>query len=220
MGDFRYTVPKPVATSLPSALYELFDNTHRWGRQDWRKQPVSPSLRGVLVQTHHAEKYSADSLLERATGAVPIENYLRRLIDSRQMFDGLVELSIFDSGVGLAPQMARSEISGLSLQAEYDLIMRCLRQWGTSSQDLNRGLGLHRMMLDVSSAGGFVRLRTGRLALYRDFIDRPYRGFDPANPQCISFADWANNDVSPTRMPMSAGALFTVMVPLVRNERR
>ena len=83
---------------VASVVYELFDNTHRWARSDASGAVLDQSIRAIEIRLHgsidtgFAELDASDGPLDRYLGHV-----LNKVGDGR-----IVEISIYDSGPGLA----------------------------------------------------------------------------------------------------------------------
>lgn len=214
--------------SMGEIIYELFSNTERWGQHDAEWRQLQPSLRGILIQIHSdADKYS-----EGATGSPPIEKYLDAILPTLGSNPTLLEVSIFDSGVGLAQRILEGRpLSASSLVEEHDAVLRCLILHGTSSGDETEGIGLYHILKLLSRHEGFLRYRGGRLSLYRDFKEHPYlpekyesrsvrrtgrsTERDTAFRKDSSFlVDWASGSLQATKMIPVEGALFTILLPL------
>jgi hypothetical protein len=59
---------------------------------------------------------------------------------------------------------------------------------------------------------GYLRVRSGRLALERDFVRDPYQpDVDETEPW---LGDWGSGSRSPTLAPSVAGTLFTTLIPI------
>jgi hypothetical protein len=93
-----------------------------------------------------------------------------------------MEINVFDNGPGLASKYLGKPLSEVSVKQEWEAVQACWGKWATTSDRQNKGLGLYRVAQTLTESRGFLRLRTGRLSLYRDFSDRPYPdiGTDPA----------------------------------------
>lgn len=155
-------------SDLATILYELFGNAEEWGATTFGNRPVRNPMRGILLRVQPL----ADGL--RSVEQNPINGYLRRLY-SASKFRHALEVSVFDSGIGLAQrQLGRTIDQSESLLEELDAVQTCFARHRTSSGHSGRGLGLHYVMRAASIAGGFFRVRTGRLHLYRDFSEEPY----------------------------------------------
>ena len=124
-------------------------------------------------------------------------------------------MSLFDSGPGLAQRwLGKSIRPHDSIDNEYDAVISCLNLHGTTSSDTDRGLGLDVVMDTLSLVRGFLRIRTGRLSLYRDFVEHPFKaGINNAPPEPF-LVDWNTQSMQVERMAPVEGTLLTMLIPV------
>jgi hypothetical protein len=196
--------------SLESIIYELFRNTHEWAREDVGGARIPRSIRGLLVEAHNATK---SEFIETVEGSRPLEQYVNHDVfnhgSGRQRF---LEVSVFDSGPGLAARWLSRDPTYDPLSTEYAACMSCLRKHDSSSGDGGRGLGLYKVMRMLTALKGFLRVRTGRLALYRDFESAPYLESDENEE--IELFDWKTEAPTPVEAPSVEGTLYSMLIPL------
>jgi hypothetical protein len=192
-------------------LHELFENTHYWARTDCDGRRLKRSLRGIRFELHYGGK---DQFERSAEDSPSLSTFLSHpqfyRSDEKQR---LVEISLFDSGPGLAQRMLRRCLEPSdSCAIEYDQIINCLRLRSTTSGETHRGIGLHTVLTMLSEVSGFLRVRTGRLNLYRDFVRMPYR---PENGTRDPFLlDWGTGTRELTECARVEGTLLTMFVPI------
>jgi hypothetical protein len=219
------TAPDPAIThvdastqqGLEAILCELIRNTHQWARDDERGARITRSVRGLLFEAHNAP---TEEFLAAVDGCPPLQVYVNHTRfaheGGRQRF---LEMSVFDSGPGLASRWLSRGTESMSLDEEYDACLKCLLKHGSSSNDRGRGLGLHHVMRTLTALGGFLRVRTGRLSLYRDFEEAPYleRQSRPDREE-VELHDWQSQTTSQRTMGSAvAGTLYTMLFPLQRR---
>ncbi|MFQ6162483.1 hypothetical protein [Sinorhizobium meliloti] len=195
------------AELLASLFKELFSNTHLHARTDLTGALYRRSARGIVFALRSVdlpqETFAAD--------LIPLREYFARIapLSTRPRVEFL-EVSVFDSGPGLAARAKGSAISNeMPVEQEYDLVQRCFLKNVTTQSDPAHGLGLPRVMLALKSSGGFMRLRTGRLALYKWFppgIDQPRIGKDD-----LRFVD--EDGGRPRTHAGVAGTVFSILIP-------
>lgn len=196
-------------------FFELFVNTHEHGsrghdRADW----LNPGVRLIYTNAINlAPEAGGDSL----KGAPPVEQYLHSLnfgINDRRRF---VEISIIDSGLGYKARWnadygsVPSDIND-TLSNEYNILKKCFMFRQTSSMSTTKGNGLPVVLDRLSKLRGFMKIRSGRLSLYRNFVNDPYIDEE----DCL-FSDWStstSNSNQFTEMPNVAGVAVTLMIPL------
>jgi hypothetical protein len=199
-------------------IYELFANTEEWGRSDISLAPLSNTVRGVLGQIIPI-KLSIDRANDGSTATnAPLARYIRSVYENESLKAmHLLQVSVFDSGIGLAQRHLSKKIDGnFPIKAEYEAVRDCLRKRSTTSQDVTRGMGLFEVMRLLTRLDGFLRLRCGRLALFRDFIEDQFLYTDNWTPQTESFSkgfeylwDW---DVDPVKEKLASASSLTLNV--------
>lgn len=205
-----------VRKPLGGILHELFKNTHEWARTDVYGGTLLRSVRGLLAQGH---SWAEAEVREVAEGSVALAEYLAhqafRSTEGRWRF---LELSMFDSGIGLARRWLSGTLgkdialANVSLGDEYAACIDCFLRWNSSTRQSHKGLGLHEVMQALSGLGAFFRVRTGRLSLYRNFVARPYTETAPAGS--LLLADWSAHWDSLTAFAPAEGTLYTMLIPI------
>ncbi|MGJ7614106.1 MULTISPECIES: hypothetical protein [unclassified Variovorax] len=116
--------------------------------------------------------------------------------------------SFLDSGPGMAARLTGREYFEMPLEEEREALRACLRMHMTSKREHATGGGLRAVLTEVSQACGFVRVRSGRQAIFRSFAP----GVDPGDV-CENFDDWFDDGRALERV---AGTLITVFIPVPR----
>ncbi len=215
------TDPRLVSAAA-SLMYEAFLNTHEHAQTDGTGKVYRRSARGVLIGSRYIKR---DQLTPSAAGHRPIEDYFQawRPDHPDAQHAQFVELSIFDSGAGLAQTWLQKKervplgiLGGqISVNEEFEAVLACFRKGGTTKGGETSGNGLFRIMRMVSENGGFIRVRSGRLSLVHvagvpdhqsgvdEGLEDSIDGGRPVQPRA-----WAD------------GTLITVMLPLNRDRNQ
>ena len=128
---------------------------------------------------------------------------------------GFVEISVFDSGVGFVEKF-KSLNTNVDLD-DIDILKKCLIKHTTSAKGLDKdekGIGLDRI-LNMLDTRGFLRIKTGKIDVYRNLITHKYRQVANADFKNLELFDWkthSNRNFTETN-PVS-GSLITVTFPL------
>ncbi|MBE7456484.1 MAG: hypothetical protein HS102_07630 [Planctomycetia bacterium] len=200
----------PFLDSIALIIYELFHNTDSFARTDIYHSPLRRSIRLLIAEFHNIERSAAHSIAEDSPP-------LKAFMDATGASDGnarlrFIELSILDSGPGLARHRRQTDsLSTLSIDDEFLACQQCLTLRRDNPRPGHLGRGLHEVVNTLTRLRGFLRLRTGRLSLYRDFALQPYRHEEAP---FVSLTDWS--DMTPTGRahPMAEGVLYTLLIPL------
>ena len=190
--------------ALARIFYELFLNTHEHGSRDYTRGTwLKPGVRIVYVQGINLRKTSAEGAVEHQHS------------DERQI--RFVEIGIVDSGLGycdrwMADQNPNEKLAQISIEDEYTIFKKCFNFRQTSTSKDSKGNGLPVVMDRLTRLGGFMRIRSGRLGLFRNFMSSPY-----SPDKSPEFFDWetkemANVEVTP--MPKACGVAISLLIPL------
>jgi hypothetical protein len=210
----RQRIRPATRQGLGLILYELLKNTHDWGRTGVDNVPLRPSIRGALFTRLNV---NLEGALASAGGNPSLETYVNAIGQrSRDEYVRFLELSVFDSGPGLASRwLNRPLTDDVTTEEELAACFACLRKHKTTSGASNRGLGLYDVMRTLDELHAFMRLRTGHLALFRDFVSSPLQVEEQSEGS--SLFDWVSTSPVPTRLAPSTGTLFTMVIPLTEE---
>jgi hypothetical protein len=210
---------RKLVTSAASLIYEAFLNTHEHAQSDAAGNLYRRSVRGVLIGSRYIVR---TQLAENARGHVPLVRYFdawRPDVPAAEHAQ-FMEISIFDSGPGLAQTWLRKKgmiSTGIredrvSIHDEFEAVLGCFRKGGTTKIGETSGNGLFRIMRVVSEHGGFIRVRSGRLSLLH------VAGTDSRIPEeNEGLEDSIIGGQPQEARAWAAGTLITAMLPLNRG---
>ena len=201
------------SNDIGGILRELFANTHDHSRTDIDGRPWRKSVRGIHT-AHHMIR--VDRIAESSKGLPSLRRYLEAhgegVQDENIQF---LELSVFDSGPGFAARMLRAKIDeNVSLEREYEAVNKCFIKHVSSKPRKTDGLGLFRTLGLLKANGGFLRLRTGRLSLYKAFDPNPSRTISELNDDDVLMRDAITGSDSLTLRAAAEGALVSIFMPV------
>lgn len=226
---------------LTTILHELFKNTHDHARTTVDKQPLSLSIRGPYARYYTAEQlaYTAPPRVKDVAGndirpdVNQAENYASYFIRPRSVpanarlvpeparnFLGLLELSVFDTGPGFASTNLKEKFAGATVQEQFNAVLGCFSTGKSSTGDESRGYGLWKVLRDLKELKGFIRVRTNRVHVYRDFA---WYGKMFLQPHIVAPAerlmDWRRGITQKIteEYPDMQGAHVSVLIPLGDN---
>ena len=222
-----YTRPffDSIKNTLNGILFELFENTHKWATTTRTGSFIRPSVRGVFAKFYKFDKNRVEKYAKESKGLsayfTSLLKILRSDINKEFKYVSFIEISVFDSGSGLVEIFSDTSLDDLSIEKEYQFLIDCLKKNKTShrpiSENLVHGSGLHRIMKLLDSQKGFLRIRSGRLNLYRNFFSVPFYPLrsegrdDLAN---YTLLDWQNNSSKSHDWSKSSGTLLTMIIPV------
>jgi len=203
---------------LGRAFYELFLNTHEHGSRSAEKDTwLKPGLRVIYT---NGVNLSASSVDARAAASGAMSNYFSAIDELPLVRRKFIEISVVDSGLGYegrwrADQPQIESDTGLSrLDAEYEIFKKCFTFRQTSSGKSSKGHGLPVVMERLTKLKAFMRVRSGRLSLFRDFINNPFQSED-----LCEFEDWETQERGArTEMAPVSGVAVTFLIPLEMSE--
>lgn len=225
---------------LTTILHELFKNTHDHARTTVDKQPLRLSIRGPYARFYPADQlgYTAppiqkdehgDEILPNLNQAERFASYFirprtannkRPITAPDRQFLGLLELSVFDTGPGFAATYMKEAFLGSSAKEQFEAVLGCFATGKSATGDESRGYGLWKVLRDLRALKGFIRVRTNRVHVYRDFAwygDMFLRS-DIVAPQ-ERMMDWRRGITQKITegYPDMQGAHVSVLIPLGEN---
>ncbi|UAJ12474.1 hypothetical protein [Polymorphobacter megasporae] len=199
-------IPEGFTSALGGALHELFRNTEEHGRVNDRGDVPTKSVRGFHARRHSITPKMLPAL---AAEAKPFSDYFSRLRPARagNRDIQLIELSVFDTGPGMAASLSARPLTSIDRNEELLLVRRCFGKNVSRKSISSAGLGLPTVIDLLRERNGFLRLRTGRLSLFSDLGLEEQRAFG----ELPELRDWADPG---GRIAPIAGTLFTLLFPL------
>ncbi|WP_416866694.1 MAG: hypothetical protein ACMVP2_03275 [Imperialibacter sp.] len=215
-----------IAGELKGVLFELFENTHKFARKSSSGDSLTPGLRGVYSKLFNFEYKRLRNFTDNSPA---LERYFSEIhLRNPESITGFrnvsfLEISVFDSGSGIVRVYKKKELIGKSIDDipigdEFTYLIEALKKNNTSHKGIlgkeSRGVGLYRMMEIVSKANGFLRIRTGRLDLFRNFLSVPF--YEPRNDTFnYSLFNWDSQSVIATQLQDVSGTSISIIMPCI-----
>lgn len=203
----------PILLDLTEIIFELFKNTHEHGKSDLNGGYLFPNIRNVTLKTIRKKRssYLADSSLSKSA-----KEYFKKQIPLTEQGDFIMlEISVLDSGIGMVKKISNIEdLTTISIEKEVQWAKECLLKHRTSSSSYAatiKGQGLDKVM-QLLDGKGFLRIRSGRLDLFRNFISDPY--MESTDIAEVVLKDFVSNDLEWQEHPEVSGTLHTFYYPL------
>lgn len=203
--------------NLGRMFYEFFVNTHEHGSRGIdRNQWLKPATRLIYTYGINLSGTAINNIMEDDK---IINGYISNLESTNKSSRRFVEISIIDSGLGycgrwLADHPNEGDIDRISISDEYSILKKCFQFRSSSTKSGIKGNGLPAVMANLTLLNGFMRIRSNRLSIYRDFVNHPYRSH---SDDIHDFIDWENNTSCPNGLtvhPKARGVSVTVLIPL------
>lgn len=178
---------KHLEGDFANIIYELFENTELHAKDNSLSKK---SIRGVRI------KYTKLHDNENRDKYNDINDYLD-LFESQEY----MEISIFDSGNGLAESLSHD--IDFEFDIEKKLVLKCFNKHTSGTRLPTRGLGLFLVLEMIKEHKGLFVLRTGRTLLKADYRD--------INLDSSSILSEASID----ECPKIVGTSYTIILPLI-----
>ena len=199
--------PHRAEDDLGAAVFELSQNAHNHGARDRRNAWLPNQVRVLRTTTR---RFDRDYCREVAESSRALAGWMARHLDTVQSESSeMAIIDIVDNGIGLAQRAASllGEYGDLDDRKEFEYLKRALAKSTRQGAHRMSAEGLARVQLLMTDLGGAVSIRSGRIALFRDFIRTPYR----VGPLDL-FSDWIPDDRVAER-PARRGSVVTIIIP-------
>ncbi|MBU0688144.1 MAG: hypothetical protein KJ850_11410 [Gammaproteobacteria bacterium] len=216
------------ANSLSTILFELFKNTHDHARLNVDGSVISESIRGIYSRFYPSSQIS-EYLGNQTVDSNPLDNYLRSILKpapkkskwtpSKRDVSGFLELTIFDTGPGMAAKWIGTEIENHTQQEQYDAVINCLKKGNSSTTSGTRGFGLWRVLQELIQVKGFIRIRTNKVHVFRQYasLEKLHMIHHPDGHETPQerFTDWKKQFTSHlSDYPNIKGTAISIVIPL------
>lgn len=220
-----------------SIFYELFKNTHDHARLSLDNRVLRDSVRGIYARfypvtsfkelTERSEEMErSQNILELYLAAVVKRHFRKPLGHGKsERLSGFLEISVFDSGPGLAAKWSTQErqsmldIAELTAKEQSDFVLKCFGKGFSSTNDSKRGFGLWKVLQQLEQMGGCIRVRTNKVHLFREFgtglgLRTEQHAGGQTLPEQVLF-DWRKGvSTSVSEYADIEGTLISMMLPL------
>lgn len=200
--------------SITKIIWELFKNTDEHARTDYLNEiNLSPSTRVLYTRIQRSSKRN---YIEN-TSHDGLKKYYEEAIITDFDNSFFLEVSIFDSGPGLTKRyLGKHWNEEVSINEEVNTIKKCLIKGQTSILSIEgkeKGYGLDEVLQLLSEKKGYMKIRSGRVALYRNLIESPYKKSE--NIEEVDLNDWiTQSDTEYSLLSRVEGTQITLVFPL------
>jgi hypothetical protein len=165
--------------ALATMVAETFKNTHDHARQEVDQSDVAHSLRGLYARYYDLDEIALLADVEEGEKLSPALRFARNFVPKTtpqgvrrpqtMPVDGVLEISVFDSGPGMAAKWLRHSVEGVPVQTQLDALLSCFAKGRTTTGTQGRGYGLAKVLMKLKELHGFIGVRTNQLQVYRQF---------------------------------------------------
>lgn len=177
--------------AISNLVYQLFNNADIHTVTNAKGDIYGSGVRGIQIRAHRfggipdvMAYVEDDPKLSAYLAKVSVLTHRRGGASAQTHAPVFVELSVFDSGPGLAlrwlsAKHGRAGYAELSAQEELEGVRNCFALHATTQGTGNVGDGLEIAMKSMHQLRAYMALRSGRLHLLQDFSSQQHSGFDP-----------------------------------------
>lgn len=203
--------------SLGRMFFELFINTHEHGSRDIeRKLWLKPATRVIYT---YGINLTDDAINNALQNDENLKKYTQKLAITKSSTRRFVELSIVDSGLGyvgrwLADHAGEFSVNDIDVNEQYHILKKCFQFRSSSTSNEIKGNGLPAVMANLTKLNGFMKVRSNKLSVYRDFVNQP---FSSNEADSFEFNDWRSSESCSqniTEHNEVRGVSVTVLIPL------
>lgn len=167
---------------LAELLYELFCNTAEHAYFDSEKKKLKHNLRCIRIASPEVtpEALANKTIVSSKAKDSAVEyfkNLTKKNESTLRKHIRMLEISIFDSGSGMARTM--SPHKKLNDTTALESVIKCFEKGASSKNAPNAGMGLHRALGLLDDLGGFARFRTANTEA---FYGAGYKHTKDTNP--------------------------------------
>ncbi|MCK7556557.1 hypothetical protein MKQ70_16645 [Chitinophaga sedimenti] len=201
--------------TITRIIWELMANTNEHATKDHLNEAtLAPNTRGLYFKIHESNKIN---LVTNASDEPGLQHYYESALQEGENKIRILEISVFDSGPGLVKRfLGRAWKEHADLTEDVTTVKQCLIRGQSSVKgpdSMKKGYGLDDVLQLLDKKQGFLKIRTGRISLYRNLIAAPYVAtkFPQEVELCDTQTQSANNF---TEYPWMEGTQITMAYPL------
>lgn len=199
--------PNRAEDDLGSALFELAQNAHTHGGMNVMGTPADAQTRVVRTSTR---RFDRTDCVEVAKSDPALAGWMTRQLDRISSNScEMAVIDVIDNGIGLARRAASllGKYDEFDDEQEMTFLMQALSKSTRQGNLRMSAEGFARVQLLMTNLGGAVSIRTGRISLFRDFLDRPYKP-----PVKDLFVEWIPSK-NASNGPHRRGTVVTIIIP-------
>ena len=194
--------------ALATLTHELFENTQDHAIADEHGQVYRRHVELLNVGwIASSEEDAKDDFFGNETLLAYWDALSSRQV-GREKVAGIC-FNFLDSGPGMAARLLGKPLFQMTLDEEAKALRQSLKMHITSKSTHATGLGLNAVLSEVAHAAGFVRIRSGRQAIFKCFLPGAN-----SSMQNLEFENWFGSQRELLRV---AGTLVSIFIPLPRH---
>ena len=164
------TVDENYLDPIAEIVRELFTNTHNHARHDEKGNQLLKNLRCVIFRQQKVSKKTFENWLQ-AGGGSKVKFGARKKFFETDGGASVLEIAIIDGGPGFAGRWTGKAEGALDLEEERLAVLECFKKHRSTQSHPSAGSGLSNVQRALARAGGWFRLRTGRVEIEKGYLD-------------------------------------------------
>lgn len=165
--------------ALATIFAETFKNTHDHARENIDGSDLETSVRAIYARYYPMQAVLNNIASLPADGVTQAERYVRSFVPrtikpgvrapNMPAVSGFLELSVLDSGPGMAARWLRRPVHDLDPRQQLEAVLHCFGKGRTTTTSPGRGFGLWKVMNNLRELHGFISVRTNSIHAFRQW---------------------------------------------------
>ena len=161
-----------IKVHVSEIVRELFDNTHKHGRENESGDILPTNFRGVIYNSVDVTPERLEKLVKSGTqGMALFSGDWKAWMDKNQRNFPVLDVTVVDAGPGYARRWTGKNKNDLKFEDEISSIIECFTKNKSTSPNIADGSGLTHVLTDLRKLRGWFRLRTGSVSVSRSFFN-------------------------------------------------
>lgn len=168
----RSEVIDPTIDNVSEIVRELFENAHKYSREDEKGNVLADNFRCVIFNSVDIDLKRLEKIASGGNKGVIgfTAEWTKWMRDTGKKLP-VLDITVVDSGPGYARRWTGSSAEKLTLQDEKNAVVGCFTKNQSSGAKPSEGSGLTHVLTDLRELRGWFRLRTGSISVSRSFFD-------------------------------------------------
>lgn len=215
--------------ALATIFAETFKNTHDHARENIDGSDLETSVRAIYARYYPMQAVLKNIAALPQESVTPAERYVRSFgprqvqpgvrPQNQPTVSGFLELSILDSGPGMAAKWLKRPVDDIDPRKQLEAILQCFGKGRTTTSSLGRGFGLWKVLNSLVGLRGFISVRTNNIHAFRQFGYAAAIGLEElTGGQRVpkeQLYDWKKGvSTAPSAYPHVRGTVISFLLPM------
>ncbi len=215
--------------ALATIFAETFKNTHDHARENIDGSDLETSVRAIYARYYPMQAVLKDIASIPVGDVTQAERYVRSFaprtvkpgvrVPETPTVSGFLELSVLDSGPGMAAKWLRKPVQDLDPRQQLEAVLQCFGKGRTTTASPGRGFGLWKVLNSLIGLRGFISVRTNSIHAFREFSKAAATGQEelPGGQRVPKeqLYDWKRGlSTAPSEYPHVQGTVISFLLPM------